>query len=191
LGHRCAALPFLTVLAPSKRYAQEHGKQHKKVTDWARQMLFQARRWLSEREIIVVADSSYAVMDFLNVVRKELTFITRLRLDAALYKPAPARIPGRPGRNRKKGDRLPNIEEKLICRDTEWQKVTLSQWYGKSEKEMEMTTETAVWYHSAKPTIPLRWVLLRDPEGKLDPMALLSTDQELSAEMIVSYFVKR
>ena len=190
-SNRVWALPFLTVLAPSKRYAQEHDKPHEKVTDWARQMLLQVRRWLPEREIIVVADSSYAVIDFLDSVRQELTFITRLRLDAALYEPAPARVLGRPGQNRKKGNRLPTLEEEIKNPDTQWQEIKLSQWYGQSEKKMEIATETAWWYHSEKPVIPLRWVLLRDPEGKLDPMALLSTDQELSAEMIITYFVRR
>ena len=66
------------------------------------QMLFQVRRWLPEREIIVLADSSYAVVDFLYFDRKEPTFITRLRLDAGLYKSAPERIPKRPGLYRKK-----------------------------------------------------------------------------------------
>jgi hypothetical protein len=190
-ANRIWALPFLTVLAPSERYAKQAGKQHKKITDWARLMLFQLKRWLPNREIIAVGDSSYAVLEFLASVGKELTFITRLRLDAALYEPAPARVPGRPGRNRKKGDRLPSLEEVLKNPDTEWQKVTLSQWYGYREKEMEIASETAWWYHSGKPVVPLRWVLLRDPEGKLAPMALLSTNEHLSAQDIVTYFVRR
>jgi hypothetical protein len=53
-------LPFLSVLAPSERYAQERGKPHKKLTDWARQMLLLVRRWWPEREIVAVADSGYA-----------------------------------------------------------------------------------------------------------------------------------
>jgi hypothetical protein len=153
---RIWAMPFLTVLAPSERYAKEQGKQHKKITDWVRQMLFQVKRWLPDRELIVVGDSSYAVMEFLDSVGKELTSITRLRLDAALYKPAPTRIPGRPGRNRKKGDRLPTLAEELTNPKRKWRKVKFSQWYGHREKVMEIATETAVWYHSGKPVIPLR-----------------------------------
>lgn len=188
---RIWALPFLTVLAPSERYAQEHGKQHKKLTDWARQMLLQVKHWLPNREVIVVGDSNYAVIELLAAVRSQLTVITRLRLDAALYEPVPPRKPGKPGRNRKKGDRLPTLEQVMKNSDTKWQKVKLSQWYGYTEKVMEVTTATAVWYHSGKPVVPLRWVLLRDPEGKLAPMALQSTDLQLSAEKIVTYFVRR
>lgn len=188
---RIWALPFLTVLAPSERYAKEEGKQHKKITDWARQMLLQLKRWLPDREVIVVGDSSYAVIELLAAVREQLTVITRLRLDAALYEPAPPREPGKPGRKRKKGKKLPTLKEVLKHSATKWQKVQLSQWYGYTEKIMEVTTAAAVWYHSGKPVVSLRWILLRDAEGKLAPIALLSTDQHLSAEEIVTYFVRR
>ena len=188
---RVWALPFLTVLAPSERYAQQQGKEHKKITDWARQMLFKVKRWFPERDLIAVGDSSYAVIELLAAVREHLTMITRLRLDAALYEPAPERVPGRPGRNRKKGKRLPTLQQIMKGPATGWQKIKLSQWYGYTEKEMEIATATAVWYHSGKPAIPLRWVLLKDPEDKLAPTALLSTDLELTAEEIVTYFVRR
>jgi hypothetical protein len=57
---RVWALPFLSVLAPSERYAAQHGKQHKKIIDWARQALLLVRRWWPEREIVAGADSAYA-----------------------------------------------------------------------------------------------------------------------------------
>jgi hypothetical protein len=190
-AERVWALPFLTVLAPSERYAQEAGKRHKKITDWARQMLLQLKRWLPGRQVIAVGDSSYAVLELLAAVGSHVTFITRLRLDAALYEPTPARAPGKPGRNRKKGERLPTLQEGLKSTATKWQKVTLTNWYGHSQKQMELATATAVWYHSGKPVVPLRWVLLRDPQGKLAPVALLSTDLALSAEMVVIYFARR
>jgi DDE superfamily endonuclease len=188
---RVWALPFLSVLAPSERYSQQQGKAHKTITGWARQLLLQLKRWLPERQIIAVGDSTYASIELLNAVRQQLTLITRLRMDAALFAPAAARQPGQSGRNKKKGERLPGLKQMLNDANTKWQKIKLSHWYGKKEKEMEVTTETALWYHKGKPVVPLRWVLLRDPEGKLDPVALLSTDAELSAQQIVSYFVRR
>ena len=50
LGHvpwagRHWALPVLTVLAPSTRYYRQQGRRHKKLTDWARQMILQPRSW--------------------------------------------------------------------------------------------------------------------------------------------------
>src|SRR6266511_6441079 len=97
---RVWALPFLTVLAPSERYHQERGQRHKTLTDWARQMFLVVRRWLPERPLVVVTDSRFAVMTLLWRVRQlpnPLWCITRLRLDAALYEPAPPREPRQTG----------------------------------------------------------------------------------------------
>src|SRR3712207_2470969 len=64
-AQRVWAVPFLTALAPSERYCRERGKRHKTLTDWARQLVLQARRWLPERELILVGDSSFAALDLL------------------------------------------------------------------------------------------------------------------------------
>src|SRR5215208_8379296 len=53
---RVWALPFLSALAPSERYAAKRGRRHKKLTEWAWQMLLVLRRWYPEREIVAVAD---------------------------------------------------------------------------------------------------------------------------------------
>jgi hypothetical protein len=93
---RVWALPFLTVLAPSERYAAERGRRHKKITEWAWRLLLVLRRWHPQREIVAVADRAYASLKLLDRCRKlsdPITFITRLRLDAALYEPAPPRRP--------------------------------------------------------------------------------------------------
>src|SRR3954454_2184869 len=85
---RVWALPFLTVLAPSKRYDQKRRRPHKTLPDWGRQMLLQLRRWLPDRQLVLVVDSGYAALDFLGVLanrRRAITCITRLRLDARLY----------------------------------------------------------------------------------------------------------
>ena len=54
-----ALLFFLSVLASSERYDQQRGKTHKKLTQWAWQLLLSVRRWYPEREIVAVADSTY------------------------------------------------------------------------------------------------------------------------------------
>ena len=71
LGHipwarRHWALPVLTVLAPSARYYQRQRHRHKKLTDWARQMIMQLRRWLPQRPLVLVGDNGYAVLDLLH-----------------------------------------------------------------------------------------------------------------------------
>jgi len=99
-AQRVWALPFLTALAPSERYSQQYKLRHKKLIDWARQMMFQAKRWLPTRELVVVADSSFAALELLAAVSQAVMpihIITRLRLDAALYQAAPPRLPGTMG----------------------------------------------------------------------------------------------
>jgi hypothetical protein len=184
------------VLAPSKRYAQERGNPHKKLTDWARQMLLLVRRWWPEREIVAVADSGYACIGLLAACRrflpKPVTFVTRLRLDAALYEPAPPRKPKQIGRPRLKGKRLSTLAAVADDPSTIWTPVVVADWYGKGERTVEVTTATAVWYHTGLPPVPLRWVLVRDPQGELfAPQALLCTDLGAEPAQILSWFVLR
>jgi hypothetical protein len=62
------ALPFLTILAPSERYNTAHGHRHKKLTDWARQAILQVRRWVPDRKLIFVADSSFSALELIAAV---------------------------------------------------------------------------------------------------------------------------
>ena len=128
---RVWALPFLRVLAPPERHDREQGRRHKTLTDWARQVLLQVRRWLPARAVVVVADSGYAAIALLARCARLATpvaVITRLRLDAALYAPAPARRPGQRGRPRVKGARLPTLAARLAAPETTWTAVTIANW---------------------------------------------------------------
>jgi hypothetical protein len=192
---RVWALPFLSVLAPSERYAQERDKPHKKLTDWARQMLLLVRRWWPEREIVAVADSGYACIRLLAACRrflpKPVTFVTRLRLDAALYEPAPPRKPKQMGRPRLKGKRLPTLAAAADAPGTIWRPVTVANWYGKGARTVEVASSTAIWYHTGLPPVPLRWVLVRDPQEEFALQALLCTDLTAEPGQILSWFVLR
>jgi len=189
---RVWALPFLTALAPSERYCREHSKRHKKLTDWARQLVLQARRWIPKRPLVLVADSGFAALEFLAaLVRHGVICVTRLRLDAALYKPAPPRRPGTIGRPRTKGARLPNLAEVLTDTATPWRRVIVPGWYGKGDRLVEICSGNAVWCHAGLPVVPIRWVLLRDPHRRFDPQALLCTDLAQDPVQIVRWFVQR
>jgi hypothetical protein len=191
---RVWALPFLTVLAPSERYHQERGQRHKKLTDWARQMLLMVRRWMPERPLVLVTDSSFAVITLLwrlSRLAHPICCITRLRLDAALYEPVPHRRPRQNGRPRLKGKRVPTLAYVLADATTRWTTVTVRGWYGEGERVVEITSATAVWYHSGMPPLPIRWVLVRDPQGKFEPQALLCTDMTVEPVQILEWFVLR
>jgi hypothetical protein len=134
---RVWALPFLSALAPSDRYAAKRGRRHKKITEWAWQLLLVVRRWYPHRKMVAVADRAYASLKLLDRCRNlsaPITFITRLRLDAALYEPAPPRRPHQIGRPRLKGERLPNLS--VVAEDpaTFWKPTKIANWYGSGER---------------------------------------------------------
>jgi hypothetical protein len=187
---RVWALPFLTVLAPSERYAREHRQRHKALTDWARQALLQIARWLPGRRIVAVADQSYAAIELLRAVRDRVCMITRLRLDARLFEPPPPRRPGTRGRPRIIGRRLPSLAERLADPNSPWQRLRVSGWYGGSERLIDIISGTAIWYHPGK-HVPIRYVLVRDVAGVLTPQALLCTDLEADPVDILRWFVRR
>jgi DDE superfamily endonuclease len=185
------ALPFLTVLAPSERWSKQNGRRHKKLTDWARQAILQAKRWLPGRRIIVVADQSFAALDLIAAVRRHVCLVTRLRLDANLYAPAALRRPGQRGRPRVKGPRLPKLAQLLAAPSTtQWSSVVID-WYGGEQRWMRIASGTAIWHHSGLPPAAIRWVLVRDPYGERDPQAFLSTDLDARPLEILSWFVQR
>ena len=191
---RIWALPFLTVLAPSERYYESSPRGHKKITDWARQMGMQVRRWLPKRKIVIVADSSYAALELLsNLLNlpEPVYMVSQLRLDAALYEPAPPRNPRTIGRPRKKGKRLPKLSDVLEDKQTLWETIPIENWYGQGPTHVEITSGTAVWYHSGMPVVPIRWVLIRDPNGKFRTKALLCTDLSAEPVQILKWFIRR
>lgn len=188
---RIWALPFLTVLAPSQRYYDNRVRGHKKLTDWARQMILQLHRWLPQYKIIIVADSSYCCYDLLDAVRSKVCMITRLRLDARLFDFPPPRPKGQRGRNRIVGARQPTLLQRLEDPEAKWQTFTIAQWYGQKNKKVELLSGTAIWYKSGMPSIPNRWVVIRDPQNQFDPVALLCTDLEMDALDILRFFVQR
>ena len=193
-AERAWALPFLTVLAPAERHDRAAGRRHKTLTDWARQALLQVRRWLPERPLVAVADSGYAAIALLAGCARlanPIAVVTRLRLDAALYEPAPARRPGQLGRPRKKGRRLPTLAAHLTDAATAWTTIAVADWYGEGARDVEVASDTAVWYHTGLPAVPLRWVLIRDPQGRFDPQALLCTDLAADPAQILAWFVLR
>src|SRR5262249_27190850 len=100
-ANRVWALPFLTVLCPSERFYAQRGRRHHTLLERAWQSIQLVRRWVPGRELVFVADSSFAALEWLALVARLpwVSVITRLRLDAALYDPPP-RAPRQTGRPR-------------------------------------------------------------------------------------------
>lgn len=153
-------------------------------------MLLQAARWLPDRRIIGVGDASFAAIELLNDVRTSVTMITRLRLDAALHKPPPPRLPGKVGRRPVVGKRLPSLQQRLADPKTRWRRLLVNGWYGHGERLLEIVSDTAIWHHPGR-RVPIRYILVRDPLGKLEPQSFLCTDLDAEPLDILRWFVRR
>ena len=136
---RVMALPFLTLLAPSKRFYANKTRAPKTLLDWARQAALQIHRWLPDRYIVLVADSAFAAIEFLAAVRSHACVVTRLRLDANLFGFPPQKCKGR-GRRPIKGKPLKKLSAVIKDRKVYWQRYRVSLWYGRTNRLVEIAT---------------------------------------------------
>jgi hypothetical protein len=186
-------LPFLTVLCPSERYYGERGRPHQKLTQRAAQIIKLVARWLPDRILVFVADSSFATFELLALVSgiPNSSLVTRLRLDAQLWAPAPPRKPRQKGRPRLKGKRRPSPQQVLEDGKTKWTKIEIDHWYGGGKREVEVHSETAIWYKTGQPPVAIGWLLVRDPLNEFEPQALMTTNLDHTPLQMLRWFVRR
>ena len=159
---RIMGLPFLTVLAPSKRFYADKLRSPKTLLDWARQVALQIHRWLPGRRIVIVGDTAFAAVDFLGAVRNYVSVVTRLRLDANLYAPAPPRRPGR-GRPAIKGKRLPHTDASAArCRHGFGNATPSRSGMAAPIVSLRSPPRVPPFGTVAARPVPIRWLLVRD-----------------------------
>ncbi len=167
------ALPFLSVLATTPAVSEALGKRHKTIAQLAQQMVTVVRRWLPEVSIKVIGDSAYSVIDLgLTCVKPCVSLIAPLRLDARLFAPPPPPERQQKGRPRVVGNRLPNLSTVLSDPKTQWETIIV-KWYGGTERKLEVTTGTALWYSTGTEPLPIGWVLTRESRGQARTASLL------------------
>jgi hypothetical protein len=183
------ALPFLTVLSPSKKANEKAGRRHKTSIDWTKQMVMLTSRWL-KRPWTLLGDGAYACMDLAKTcIKHRVTLISRLRLDAQLFE-FPDTVPeGQRGRKPIKGKR---IILKTLLEDSmqDWQTLTVN-WYGGEPKIIECLSFVCLWYHAGESPLPLRIVLVKTPDGKNSAETFFSTDINDEPAQIINRFVFR
>lgn len=185
------ALPFLTVLAPSEKTNQQNGRRHKTSIDWIMQMSRVVYRCYRQRQIVLVTDGGLTAVKLgLHCRRLGILFVSRLRLDVALYDAAGERPKGKRGPKAKKGARQPSLQARLNDPQTHWQSAEIA-WYGGEQKRIEFTTGSHLWYTAGCDPLPLRWVLVRDPEGKFEATAFLCTNPDADPLQILAWFILR
>ncbi len=190
---RVWALPFLTILAPSKRADEARGRRHKTTIDWSLQMIKVVSRWPGGRRWTLVGDGAYACVRLAlacSAANSTVTLISRLRLDARLYD-FPVIVPGRRGRKPLKGRRKRQaLKDRVELAKRRGKRVEIA-WYGGERKSVCLLSGVCLWYVSGLAPVAIRWVLVVEPGGKSRPEAFFSTDRTLAPQRIVESFVQR
>jgi hypothetical protein len=191
----CWALPVLTVLCPSERFYTKQGKSAKKLTDWAAQIIC----WLGRqakalgRCIYLTGDGSFATLElFIKSQQCGIGMIARMKLNSRLYHLPPKTYPkSKRGPKPPVGKRLLSMKKRLTDKRVRWRTVIFSEWYGNRNQQMLVTSGIAIWRKSNTQLVKVKWVLLKDPEEKLEPVLLACSDFEIGAEQMVRFFVRR
>ena len=127
-------------------------------------MLVCLRRWLPDRDLVVVADGGYAKREFLRhcqSMSKPIVVVTKLRKDASRYQPAPPRRPGQIGRPRVVGARLPSPTAVLVYDPaTQWIPYRATGSDGSTAHGRACFGRSAVVPRRAG-ALPIRWVVIR------------------------------
>src|ERR671924_42560 len=188
-SRRVWALPFLTALCWPK---QKRGtRRHKTSVDWVRQMMKQVRRWLPGRRLVLVVDGGFAAVSLaLACVKSQVTMVSRLRWDAALYHPPAPQLPGKRGPKPLKGARQRSLQAWAERSDTPWETGEVV-WYGGQRKKLWGFAHTALWYSRGLPPVNIRYVLVCDPEERLRMDAFFCTDLQAAPVQILEWVVMR
>jgi len=170
------------------------GKGQPSCPSLAKEMLLTVQGWFPERELILVGDGGYAAAGLLEHLPAGVTFVGRLRGDAAVYDPQPARSKAsKRGPKPTKGPRLPSPKEAAKKADRNrngqgpwcWQAITVTL-YG-VQRTLQVVSYVVVW-----PKVlgirPIRVVVVRDPDGKMEDTYLFTTDVTAEVTWIVTTF---
>jgi len=190
------ALPFLLVPVLSEKACQRYHKRFCSSVGWAERLVERVRRWHPEREIVLVGDGEYAAVSLVRKcqsLNQPVRLVSRLRRDAALHDFPEPQPKGKRGRKPTKGVRQANPQQRLEDPATCWQQVSV-RWYGAKPKQLEVASGVSLWCRTGLKPVPIRWVLVRSPEGDKEPItaaSLLCSDTEVSPEQILAWFVSR
>lgn len=185
------ALPYLAALAPSEKTNQANGKRHKTSIRWVMQMIGQTRRWMKKRAMTLVVDGGLAAIELGHrCIQGGVTLVATLRLDARLFDEAGKQPSGKPGPKPKKGQRQPSLKKRLEDPTTLWERITMP-WYNGREYTLDIISGLSLWHTPGKDPLPIRWVLVRDPLGKLETKAFFTTWLNAPALQILIWVVMR
>jgi hypothetical protein len=170
------------------------GKGRPSCATLAKQMLDEILGWFPGREFTLVADGAYACKEMLGSFPEGARFVGRMRGDAALYDPeVPRQKKGKRGPKPRKGPRLASPRDAAGKADRKrtksgdwlWQAVEVTI-YG-TQRTLVAVSYVAVWPRVLG-LVPIRVVVVRDPEGRMDDVYLFTTDQDTSLAWVIEQF---
>jgi hypothetical protein len=194
----CVPFTNMPVLAvPLLARLHHSGKGRASCPQLVHDMLGEVLAWLPTRRFILVGDGAYASKWLLSNLDERVTFVGRLRGDAAVYDPrVPAARSGKRGPKAKKGKRLPSPKaaagkadrKRSTSGDWVWQDVSVTV-YGR-QRSLRAFAYEVVW-----PTVlglrPIRVVVVRDPEGRMNDAYLFTTDVAARLDWVITQFAWR
>jgi hypothetical protein len=171
---------------------KSESRQHKTAVDILMILIQKVHRWMPDRLVVLVVDGGYAAIKLALICsrRPNLVMVTRLRWDAALYDPAPPRAAGKSGATALKGERQRTPQEWAASPEADWELAELT-WYKGAKKKMLLFSRESLWYSKGQPPVQIRYVIARDPEGKLRDELFASTKLEAKPAQIIEWVVMR
>lgn len=201
LGHcRTLALPILSVLytckkKPMRNKAGRLYRRHRTIGELTLILVRLIAGWAENRPFFLVGDGAYGtheLADALSIHAKHPTLrrgnlVSRLHKEAALY--GEPHYQGR-GRPPVVGERRPSPHACSERRRAKWKR-TLVSWYGGARKSVLLLWGEGLWYKCGASATRIKWVMVRDPEGKKTDEVFFTTDSRLAPKQIVEMFVSR
>jgi hypothetical protein len=173
------------------------GKGQPSCAELARAMLGEVLTWWPAWRFTLVGDGAYATKGLLGDLDERVTFVGRLRGDAAVYDPrVPPATQGKRGQKAKKGPRLPKPKEAAAKADRKrtttgdwvWQEVDVAV-YG-CARSLQALAYEVVW-----PTVlgyrAIQVVVVRDPSRRMRDCYLFTTDLKAQLSWVITMFAWR
>jgi hypothetical protein len=190
---RTWGLPFLTVLCPSERADAKRQRRHQTVPEKAMWGMRLIARWFPHRLLVMVGDGAFASLAVFRTLKDRAVCVARCRMDARFFNPPPARKTGQKGRPRVLGTRQLTPKTRAVRKATTWVRMTIPGWRaedGATDRDVDVATGTALW-NSHGMTVPVRWVLTRDPVGRAAMRVFACSDPERTALEVLTWYAMR
>jgi hypothetical protein len=150
-------------------------------------------RWLPHRRLVMVGDGAFASLELFRTLRCHALCVARCRMDARFFNPPPARKAGQKGRPRVIGTRQLTPRTRSARKATKWVRMTIPGWRtedGTTDRPVDVATGRALW-NARGITVPVRWVLTRDPAGRAETRVFVCSDPQRSASEILTWYAMR